>query len=303
MFSPHALPSMRTTLARSRRAAGLRRTLGSGGGSARSAIDGITGRGSKRASAFSTSSAGTARNSAGSTADPWTSPRSPSDGWASATTAASQATASPRAVPATRPAGRVHHAQRAAHQPPSQHRRHRARRRPGRGSRRRALPPCSPGAARSTAIPRSGGAARSARRASAPIANPARPSTFATRPRRAPSTADTTTHAITIRSTAPIARVIPFRSRRGPAGDVPDCRDGLRATRGRPRPAQPAHGGRLQGLERRGRRGQPRRGLSALGDRRRAVRGDRLGALHRLPADPPAPCTGRRRRPPASSGR
>ena len=134
--------------------------------------------------------------------------------------------------------------------------------------------------------------------ASAPSANPARPSTFATRPRRAPSTADTTTHATTIRSTPPTPRVIPFRRRRGPAGDVPDCRGGLRTTRGRPGSAQPADGGRIQGLERRGRRCESGRGLSALGDRRRAVRGDRLGALHRLPADAPdRPHGGRRRAP------
>ena len=201
-------------------------------------------------------------------------------------------------------AGRVHHPQRAVHQPPAQHRRGRARRRPGRRCRRRARPPCSPAAARSTATRRSAGAG--AMRA---------PSERADRePGQAEHVCDQA------------AAGAEHRRHHHPCDhDQVDCahgsgytareppRSGGRCARlqamdfvqleARPRSAQPAHGGRVQGLERRRRRGQPRRRLSALGDRRRAVRGDRLRALHRLPADAPDRAHGRRRRAPGRVAR
>ena len=84
---------------------------------------------------------------------------------------------------------------------------------------------------------------------------------------------------------------------------MPDCGGGVRAHRARSSAAPSESRGRVPGLERRGRGGQPRRGLPARGDRRRAVRGHRLRALHRLPADAADRRARRRRRPPARLAR
>ena len=93
----------------------------------------------------------------------------------------------------------------------------------------------------------------------------------------------------------------PVRRRR--SGCVPDCGGGVRAHRARSSAAPSESRGRVPGLERRGRGGQPRRRLPARGDRRRALRGHRLRAVHRLPADAADRRARRRRHPPARLAR
>jgi hypothetical protein len=100
-----AVPSTLTTAPAAARAPALLVTLGSGGGSA-SSRPGSSGSGSNRLSAWRTLAGGTARSRRGKSTDSRTSPRRPSAGWWSASTATSQPTASairpPRRIPPSR---------------------------------------------------------------------------------------------------------------------------------------------------------------------------------------------------------
>ena len=199
---PQDDPSTITTLRSARRTAGETGTDRSGGGRLATPPTPSTGRRSNRAIASISDCAGTQRTSRGRIVEDCTSWRSPRLGWLIAVTATSQATASPSAVPATRPpapsmvaSGPISTLRRTAFAS-------------GLVAACAIAPPITAPSSAATGSHSARALSDSAYGASrdptqAPAAKPASASTWAANPRRRPTSADSVSHTITIRS-APV---------------------------------------------------------------------------------------------------